>query len=536
VRIIPLFPRILIASLALCSVPALQAAPGDLYTVDETGGPILRISPNGTKTQFAPGVGSTTAAGAFDRSGNLYICASGAGSILKFAPDATRTTFASGLTSPGALVFDGNGNLFVVDDKTIYKFASNGTRTVFATLSHGVPDMAFDPSGNLFVTQGSDNTVLKLRPDGTSTVFANNIFAPAPGSFLSNGPFGIAVDGDGNVFVSAFIGGAVYKYAPDGSSRTLFAAWATNNSTGDINFDKSGDLFLNAQGDHSIYKITPNGTKTTFASGLGFATWSAWEPARGNSVNLSTRMRVQTGENVLLGGFILTGNDPTTVVIRAIGPSLTSFGIADILPDPVLELHDHSGAVIATNDNARDTQAAELQTYGMLPSNNLESAMIATLQPGTYTTLVRDKNGGTGVGLVEVYDLNGATHSKLVNLSTRGYVEKGSADVMIGGVIIGADGETVLLRAIGPSLANAGVIHPLADPTLSLFDSNGSLIESNDNWKDTHEVAIRATGIAPSNDLESAILTTLTPGAYTAVVQSRDGTTGVALVELYNLN
>jgi hypothetical protein len=342
------------------------------------------------------------------------------------------------------------------------------------------------------------------------------------------------VDGDGNVFTSEFFTGRVYKYSPDGSTRTVFTP-PTGSSAGDINFDRAGNLLLNMTGQKSIFKIAPDGTKTVFASGLGFAAWSAWEPARGHSVNLSTRMRVQTGENVLLGGFILTGSEPTTVVIRAIGPSLKDFRIDGALGDPILELHDDKGALIVANDNFRDTQEAELQASGFSPSNNLESAMIATLQPGTYTTLVRDKNGDSGVGLVEVYDLNGATHSKLVNLSTRGYVENGS-NVMIGGFIVDKDGETVLLRAIGPSLAKAGVNDPLLDPTVSLFDSNGSLLSSNDNWKDSQEVAIRATGIAPSNELESAILTTLTPGAYTAVVQSRNGASGVGLVELYNLN
>ncbi|HEV2806061.1 MAG TPA: hypothetical protein VGW57_14150 [Chthoniobacterales bacterium] len=523
-RTIPSFRRILIAILAvtLGGVPALRAAPADLYTIDETGGPIWRLSPNGTKTQFAPGVGVPSSAMAFDRSGNLYIAAGT--NILKLAPDGTRTTFATGLSHPAALVFDRNDNLFANDDQTLYKFTRNGTKTVFATVPHSVPDMAIDAAGNLFVSQGSAAAV-KVAPGGTVSPFGVN----------SAGMFGIAVDGDGNVFMSEFFGGAVYKYSPDGTTRTVFSP-AVGFSCGDINFDKSGNLYLNAQGQKSIFKFAPDGTKTVFASGLGFAAWSAWEPARGHSVNLSTRMLVQTGENVLLGGFILAGTDPTTVAIRAIGPSLNSSGIADVLSDPILELHDNSGAVIKTNDNAGDTQASELQSYGMLPNNKLESAMVVTLQPGTYTTLVRDKTGGIGVGLVEVYDLNGATHSQLVNLSTRGYVEQGGADVMIGGFIIGADGETVLLRAMGPSLAQAGVSHPLPDPTLSLFDSNGSLITSNNDWKDTHEVAIRATGIAPANDLESAILTTLTPGAYTAVVQSRDGATGVALVEVYNLN
>ncbi|MEY2507402.1 MAG: hypothetical protein QOH01_1731 [Verrucomicrobiota bacterium] len=515
--------------IAACVSPALRAAPGDLYTIDETGGPILRLSPNGTKTVFAAGVGAPSSAMAFDRAGNLYIAIKG--DIVKVARNGSRASFGAGWQDPSALVFDRDGTLFVADYPTIFKVSPSGSKSVLTSVTTSVPDMALDAAGNLFVTQGGNGPILKVRPDGTSSVFAVN---PEPGNPYAS-LFGIAVDGDGNVFASQFLGGAVYKYKPDGSTRTVFSP-AVGMSCGDINFDKDGNLFVNAQGQKSIFKFTPDGKKTVFASGLGFAAWSAWEPARGFSVNLSTRMRVQTGENVLLGGFILTGTDPTAVVIRAIGPSLTNSGIADVLSDPVLELHDNSGALIKTNDNARDSQAAELDTYGMLPKNTLESAMIVTLQPGTYTTVVRDKNDGVGVGLVEVYDLNGATHSKLVNLSTRGYVEQGGTDVMIGGFIIGEEGETVLVRAIGPSLAASGIVRPLPDPTVSLFDSNGSLISSNDNWKDSQAAAIRATGIPPSNDLESAILTTLIPGAYTAVVQSRNGTTGVALVELYNLD
>jgi hypothetical protein len=515
----------LIAVLVLTAsglTPDLHANPGDLYTIDETGGPIVRLAPNGTKFQFAPPIGVPSAAMAFDPAGNLYIAAGT--NILKFTPNATRTTFTSGLKYPGALVFDAKGNLFVTDDTILYKVTPNGTKSVFATLPHSAPDLAIDRAGNLFVSQGSE-PIVKVRPDGTMTTFGVN----------SAGMFGIAVDGGGNVFTSEFIGGAVYKYSPDGTTRTVFSP-AVGYSCGDINFDRAGNLLLNAQGQKSIFKFTPDGRKTVFASGLGFAAWSAWEPARGHSVNLSTRMRVQTGENVLIGGFILAGTEPTTVVIRAIGPSLTNFGIADSLADPVLELRDNSGALIALNDDYRDAPASEIENSGLQPTNTLESAMVRTLPPGTYTTLVKDRTGGNGVGLVEVYDLNGASQSKLVNLSTRGYVEKGGTDVMIGGFIIGADGETVLLRAIGPSLAQAGVIQPLPDPALSLYDSNGSLISSNDDWRSSQEVAILATGIAPSNDRESAILATLVPGAYTAVIQGIAGTVGVGLVEVYNLN
>src|SRR4051812_9730244 len=455
---VPRFLQLISATLILIAAclitPALRAAPGDLYTIDETGGPILRLAPNGTKTVFAPGVGAPSSAMAFDRAGNLYIAIKG--DIFKVARNGSRTSFGAGWQDPSALVFDRDGTLFVADYPTIFKVSPSGSKSVLASVATSVPDMALDVAGNLFVTQGGNGQILKIRPDGTSSVFAVN---PEPGNPYA-GLFGIAVDGDGNVFASQFFGGAVYKYKPDGSTRTVFSP-AVGMSCGDINFDKDGNLFVNAQGQKSIFKFTPDGRKTVFASGLGFAAWSAWEPARGHSVNLSTRMRVQTGENVLIGGFILAGTEPTTVVIRAIGPSLTNFGIADSLSDPILELRDNSGALIALNDDYRDAPASEIENSGLQPTNTLESAMVRTLPPGTYTTLVKDRTGGNGVGLVEVYDLNGASHSKLVNLSTRGHVEKDGTDVMIGGFIIGADGETVLLRAIGPSLAQAGVIQPL---------------------------------------------------------------------------
>ena len=253
-------------------------------------------------------------------------------------------------------------------------------------------------------------------------------------------------------------------------------------------------------------------------------------------LNVSTRLRVDTGENVLIGGFIITGTTPKKVLLRGIGPSLTGLGVGDALLDPLLELHAKDGSLIMTNDDWKTTQETEIEATGAAPTDDRESAMIATLNPDSYTAIVSGKNQSTGVGLVEAYDLDQAGDSQLANISTRGLVQTGS-NVMIGGFILG-DGTgvaNILMRALGPSLSDSGINGVLADPTLELHDENGDLVVSNDNWKDTQEAEIAATGIPPQNDLESAMLVTISATAHTAIVSGKDGASGVALVEIYRL-
>ena len=252
-------------------------------------------------------------------------------------------------------------------------------------------------------------------------------------------------------------------------------------------------------------------------------------------LNISTRLRVQTGDNALIGGFIISGTEPKRVIVRAIGPSLGAVGVSGALADPILELHE-PGDVVVTNDNWRSNQEAEILATTIPPSNDLESAIVATLSPGAYTAVVRGKDGGTGIGLVEAYDLNPAADARMANISTRGFVEIGD-NAMIGGLIIGpADGAgtTIVMRAIGPSLTGLGVPNALQDPLLELHDTNGN-VTTNDNWRQTQESEIQAIGLAPADDHESAILATLAPGNYTAVVRGVGNTTGVSLVEVYHL-
>jgi phospholipase/lecithinase/hemolysin len=255
----------------------------------------------------------------------------------------------------------------------------------------------------------------------------------------------------------------------------------------------------------------------------------------GEALNLSTRVSVGTGENVSIAGFIITGHAPKNVILRAIGPSLGAAGLQDPLADPTLALYDHNNSLIATNDNWRDTHESEIEATGIPPQNDLESAIVATLPPGNYTGVLAGKNGATGVGLVEVYDLDSAADSTLGNISTRGLVGTGE-NVVISGFIIGSgDDPIVVLRGLGPSLGSMGIANPLADPVLELHNGNGALIASNDDWKSNQQSAIIASGIAPTNDLESAIVASLPPGNYTAILSGKNGATGIGLVESYRL-
>jgi hypothetical protein len=251
-------------------------------------------------------------------------------------------------------------------------------------------------------------------------------------------------------------------------------------------------------------------------------------------------MRVQTGDNVGIGGFIITGTGPKHVLLRAIGPSLTGSGVPNALADPVLELHGPGAFVTITNDNWRDdpVQEALIIASGIPPTNDLESAIDATLVPGNYTAIVRGKNNTSGVGLVEVYDLSQAVPAKLANISTRAFVSTGN-NIVIAGFILGGNSgnDRIAVRGIGPSLTASGVPNALADPVLELRDGNGTLLVSNNDWQDNPVQAseLIAAGLAPTNDLESGISKTLPPGTYTALLAGLNNGTGVGLVEVYDL-
>jgi hypothetical protein len=247
---------------------------------------------------------------------------------------------------------------------------------------------------------------------------------------------------------------------------------------------------------------------------------------------------VFTGDQIGIGGFIVTGSGPKHVIIRAIGPSLTRFGIPNPLPDPVLELHGPGAFPTITNNNWRDTQEAQIKATGIPPTNDLEAAIDAILSPGAYTGIIRGNGGSTGIGLIEVYDLDTAATAKLSNISTRGFVGSTPGDAIIAGFILGNQNasDRVVIRGLGPSLSSAGVPNVLQNPTLELHNGDGTLLFTNNDWQDnpTNAADVAAAGLAPSNSLESAIAVTLPPGAYTAILAGLGNTTGNGLVEIYD--
>jgi hypothetical protein len=280
-----------------------------------------------------------------------------------------------------------------------------------------------------------------------------------------------------------------------------------------------------------------NGVKSIYDTGPAYLSAS---PAP-NLVNLSTRAFVGTGNNVVIGGFIIQGSQPATVVLRGIGNSLPALGITDALADPVIELHSSSGSTISSSDDwIDDSWATTIASYHLDPSNSQESAILATLNPGNYTVVLHSFDNGdgnlSGTGLIELYDLH-TTGGRAGNISTRGPVTTGS-HVLIGGFIVaGNQTKEVVVRAIGPSLAAAGIAGVLSDPTVELRDASGNLVDSNDNWANHPKAAqIQAEGLAPTQAAESALQVTLNPGSYTAIVRGVNGATGIGLIEIYDLS
>ncbi|MDQ3199555.1 MAG: NHL repeat-containing protein [Verrucomicrobiota bacterium] len=465
---------------------------------------------------------------ALDRSGNLFVSTT-ANTIEKFSSAGVHlSTFATvGLNQPLALAFDRAGNLYAANfgDGTIQKFTPAGVGTSFATVVRAT-GLAFDALSNLYVSNFG-NTIERFSPTGA----ALGTFAAVG---LSN-PEGLAFDSLGNLYAANNAANTVAKFSPTG----VYLGVVAVGLSGPIGlvFDSAGSLYIVNSRSATITRVDESGTASLFGP-TGFSPAFIAAQLRPTLINISTRLNILTGENVLDAGFIVFGPGSKTLLIRGLGPSLGAAGVEGALADPLIELHSGiNNSIIASNDNWKNNQRTAIEDTGIPPTNDLESALITTLTAGTYTVIERGKLDTTGVGLLEIYDIGGASRTNLANISTRGFVDSGS-NVMIAGFIVASDtggsGE-VIVRALGPSLVGAGVSNPLADPMLELHDQNGVLIAANDDWQSDQAAAIEATGIPPNNDAEAAIVATLRPGAYTAIESGKEGGTGVGLVEVYNL-
>ena len=373
-----------------------HAAVGDIYETNMDL--ILRIGgASANPVTFTQGLSNPKGL-AFDGNGHLFVANAGAGAILRFTTtDAAGVTFASGLNSPVGVTFDAAGNLFVSDsgDGAIYKYPLAGGRETFAAGLNQPASLAFDSVGNLFVVEFNGGNLIKFTPSGTKTTVGQGLDFPA----------GLAINNADNVFVSASGSGTIFKFAPDGT-RSTFAS-DLDRPYG-LAFENGGALIVADNGSGSTYRFTVAGVRSTiFSSDFNTPQFVAVEPAAHLMLNMSTRGFVGDSQHLLIAGFIIGGNGPvgTTVVVRAMGPSLSASGVTDPLQNPIIAVRDGNGNVVAFNDNWFDAPLEQRVLPPLQPSNANESALKLTLRGGSFTAVVAGVNGGTGTALVEVYNL-----------------------------------------------------------------------------------------------------------------------------------
>lgn len=442
---------------------------------------------------------------------------------LYVADTAAGGAITTVLTQDASPIYRMDGNPFINDrDQIALKaYEDNTGEPAICVIQRG------DSSLQIFARAGGQG------PEGPYSQFdspvINNKGAVVFHANLDNGSRGIFAGPDPNLDKVVQLGDALF-----GSTVTNLGFRRGLNDRNEIAF-----YYGLADGRSGIATATINPRMTVQPTAMEPRPTATPAATPAQPLNLSTRARVAPGDTVLIGGFIAAGTEPKKVLIRAIGPSLP---IEGALADPQIELRDGVGGLVARNDNWKDVQEQAIRATSATPASNLESAIVATFpaNDGGYTITVSGKDGAAGIALVEIYDLSTAATSRLANLSTRGHVSAGN-NAMIGGLIVGggsSDTTKVIVRAIGPSLQNAGLTNCLADPVLELRNADGSLLRANDNWQDDPAQAseIQASGIAPSDPRESATAEPLRAGAYTAIVRSKEeSASGVALVELYHI-
>jgi hypothetical protein len=486
--------------------------------------------------------------------------------VFQSAPTSGPVVVPNGLT-----IRQGDtGNLFplfsakpiryqqVYDRKQFVRFASGGElieSIAFRAHAPGIPFSGFVPQ-----LQVNLSTTSKT-PDDLSSTFAHNVGADDTQVF--SGSLTVSVNNSSsptavNSFDIVIKFGTPFLYNP-ARGNLLVEIRNLQGGTEIPPLDQEIDA-TNAGGD-AVSRAYNYGDANAAAAGqsgataendtLGLVTefGTMMKPAPGPSptpapntlfLNNSTRLRTGTADDVMIGGFIIGGSSKKSVVVRGIGPSIKVNGkpMPGTLQDPVIELHKSDGSVLAANDNWKTTQQSEIEATGLAPTDDRESAILISLDPGNYTVVLSGKNGTSGIGLVEAYDVQRGSPAKLLNISTRGQVQTDD-NVMIGGVITGGSAYArVIFRGLGPSLAVNGVAIPgrLADPTLEVYDENGAPLAFDDNWKDKQKAEIEASGLAPTDDREAAIIGSYPPGQYTAILRGKNNTSGIGLFEAYKLN
>jgi glucose/arabinose dehydrogenase len=435
-----------------------------------------------------------------------------------------------------------NADGTIPTDNPFYNTATGNNRAIWALGLRNPFTFAFQPgTTRLFINDVGQSTWEEIN-DG---IAGSNYGWPTTEGPTSNpafrGPIFFYGHGTNNMTGCAIVGGAFYNPpVPQFPSSYIGKYFFADLCSGWIRvFDPTAGTttgFATGISSPVDLHVGPDGALYYLAQGSGGQVFRVTAlPAQ--ALNISGRARVETGQGVVISGFIVTGTTPKRVGVRALGPSLANFGVSGPLADPIIQLNRGDGSLVMVNDNWKNTQQAEITGAGLAPSNDREAALIATLPAGNYTAIVSGKNGGTGVTLAEVYDLDQAADSRLANISTRAPVGTGS-NVLIGGFITGSKigAARVAIRALGPSLQQFGIANPLPDPRLELHDANGALLASNDNWQsDANQAAlITGYGLAPPNNLESAIAISLAPAPYTAIVTGKNNQTGIGLIEIYD--
>lgn len=541
-------------------------AGANVFVCEAGSGDLIKFTSDGTKSVLASGFANPMGI-SFDGF-YLLVAENGADAVTRVGPDGSKTSFLT-ITAPRGVAAK-DGNTFITHGTSLVIVASDSSRQEIelgsetrdvAVVSETVNEVLEE---TIFVSTES-GVVYEIAPDMTIMPFPmGRTFDTPNGVAFRPARFSGDENGVGNIYVADAAAGEILEFTKVGVEDTFasvgnpnFLAFERGTGTPTPTPTPSPSPSVSPSPSPTP---TPSPSPSPSASPSPSPTLSpspspspSPTPTPGLLRNISTRDNVLTGDKVLIGGFIVTGGTTgKTVVIRGIGPSLSGANppVMGVLANPVLELHMPDGSVI-TNDDWKDNSAldqAALVASGLAPTNDLESALIVTLPPedpsvsgsGLYTAIVRGHDDTTGIGLMEVYDLDDplTTTSELANISTRGFVSTGDS-ALIGGFITGpgSDDGAVLTRAIGPALGEVGVADPLQDPTLELFDGNGNSIAFNDNWQDNANggAEILGTGLAPTNESESAILSALVAGNYTVIMRGVNDTSGVALVEAYHL-